>query len=619
MDQQLVSISDVSELLGGKAEEDHLEVEHEVLNEDVVLEGDEGEEDVTVIALPINDGMLGLENIRFFCWMNSILQVLLHLPLFSNGLAAPYYEEVTKRNKSLPDSYYSQFISNMLAWQNSKLSEIRYGCVVHFFSFLSKYWHQPNVQTLETKDIREYLAQVYFEDTRYDQNDANEFLVNMLSDIGEFTGTLPLSKWSEDDRTLFLSEIESLEDKEEQAWRRAFRSSDRSSIGEKYSFVIRVRNICDECKSVSDNYEVHTTLNLPIPGDENDTKTLNDCLARFQENVKLNRPDTLYFCSTCGGPRTAVQYTTLHRAPQYLFVSLKRFQQQSNGSLTRNNSKINYPERWIGMFGGTEEYQLTSVVCHVTIGKSLQTGHYFSYCLHHGWWYRYDDKSVSKCYNGDDFSTRKTTDEPFRQNESCYILVYQRLTPEDELAPLHQGYQADGAYPKPELVLGRQPHSTRGSIPAHLWDRWRASPSSTGSLTLVEPASKRPQFLTGTTLEQGTSPPAPVEVGRDFFQEFIQSIFTNNFTRFSQLLRAKPSLVFEHDAYGRTAMMYACIVKNERMQGVLDFLGSNLAHTDKEGKTAAEYFRVDHNNYAIRLQLATHPSADVRPHWFEDS
>ncbi|KAI8094723.1 hypothetical protein BDF21DRAFT_376051 [Thamnidium elegans] len=131
--------------------------------------------------------------------------------------------------------------------------------------------------------------------------------------------------------------------------------------------------------------------------------TLLDCLDRYTQPEKLGPNE--YSCSKCGNTfQEATKQLSIKRIPPVLSIQLKRFE-HGTSSTSKIETKIKFPaELDLTPYTSTKKkendniYTLFAVVNHQ--GK-MDTGHYTMYAKHRNEWFRFDDHNVTVAYQKD--------------------------------------------------------------------------------------------------------------------------------------------------------------------------------------------------------------------------
>nr|DBA19425.1 TPA: hypothetical protein GDO54_015263 [Pyxicephalus adspersus] len=173
---------------------------------------------------------------------------------------------------------------------------------------------------------------------------------------------------------------------------------------------LRSQVICQNCKHTSERHEEFLDINLDI----NSSKTVLQSLKNFVK-VETMKGDNAYRCGECNQLVTAKKRSTIHKPPNIMTISLKRFDMFTGSKLTK---KIKYPKR-LNITQCTSDrkkstkYDLYAVLVH--IGSSCQSGHYYAYVKDNSdRWYLMNDSQVTSC--------KVTT----VLNQEAYLLFYTR-------------------------------------------------------------------------------------------------------------------------------------------------------------------------------------------------
>ncbi|KAF8250268.1 cysteine proteinase [Wilcoxina mikolae CBS 423.85] len=307
-------------------------------------------------------GLRGFLNMGSTCFMNVILQSLIHNPLVRNFYLSDGHKqkECTRTNcmSCAMDEVFIEFFTQ------DKLEG--FGPV----NLLTTSWKcEQTLAGYQQQDAHEYL----------------QFLLNQLHYTNKGT-----EQKSEDCSCIIH----------------------RSFYGKLQSDVT-----CEGCKNVTTALDPVMDLSLDlrikdkkklvVPGSQGIVQTVQQCLARFTATEKLGVNE--YNCGKCSGPKEATKQLTIKRLPPVLCIQLKRFEHSANGS-SKIDVAIRFPlELDMTPFTtrakrkakeGEKEskpvkpyiYDLLSVVVHK---GEINTGHYSSYCRENGQWFQFDDSMVT--------------------------------------------------------------------------------------------------------------------------------------------------------------------------------------------------------------------------------
>ncbi|KAM4524186.1 ubiquitin carboxyl-terminal hydrolase 42-like [Odontesthes bonariensis] len=163
-------------------------------------------------------------------------------------------------------------------------------------------------------------------------------------------------------------------------------------IDQVFGGCLRSRVKCSNCKAVSDTFEPFLDLALDVT----EASSVSKALKHFVKSEKLGGENS-YKCSKCNTMVTAKKGFKIHRSPNVLTLSLKRFTNFSNRKITKD---VKYPEfldlqRYMSQSEGEPQiYGLYAVLVHS--GAHCHSGHYFCYTkASDGQWYKMNDSTVS--------------------------------------------------------------------------------------------------------------------------------------------------------------------------------------------------------------------------------
>ena len=168
---------------------------------------------------------------------------------------------------------------------------------------------------------------------------------------------------------------------------------------------------CEECAFESCKYEYTTILSLSVK------PTLKECFEQFIEEEIVDRR-----CEICKCTKSKKR-KALWRPGMILFIQLCRFNNLPNGRVWKNNQEVEIPEQidiseFCDKSMGTDTtvsyvYRLKGISNHL---GSLFGGHYTADCLSiidNKTWYHFDDSRVGKHQNSD------------IDKSAAYILMYE--------------------------------------------------------------------------------------------------------------------------------------------------------------------------------------------------
>ncbi|KAI3985759.1 hypothetical protein MKX01_030673 [Papaver californicum] len=328
-------------------------------------------------------GLRGLNNLGNTCFMNSVLQALIHTPPLRNYFLSDRHNRESCRKTSADrlclccdiDAIFTSVFSG----DRAPYSPAR---------FLFSWWqHSANLAS-------------------YEQQDAHEFFISMLDRIHEREGQV------------------TAQNKE---------NEDCHCIGHKvFSGILRSDVTCTTCGFTSTTYDPCVDISLDLntssvsPKDvtEKPTKsnqnagisTLVGCLDLFTRPEKLGSDQKL-FCQHCQTKENSLKQMSIRKLPLVLCFHIKRFEHSPVRKMSRKIDRyLQFPfsldmipylsssivrNRFgnrIFAFEGDEsdmstEFEVFAVVSHS--GK-LESGHYVTYLRLRSQWYKCDDAWVTQ-------------------------------------------------------------------------------------------------------------------------------------------------------------------------------------------------------------------------------
>lgn len=347
-------------------------------------------------------GLRGLNNLGNTCFMNSVLQALLHAPPLRNYfLSDQHNREACRKSSSdrlcLPcdmDVIFSAAFSG----DRSPYSPAQ---------FLFSWWQ-----------LSENLAS-------YEQQDAHEFLISMLDRIHEKEGK---TKYPNKDNV-----------------------NCHCIAHRVFSGLLRSDVTCTTCGFTSTTYDpcmdISLDLNTPCsnrdlpnkaskPTEYTASSTLGGCLDLFTRPEKLGSDQKL-FCQSCQERRESVKQMSIRKLPLVLCLHIKRFEHSYIRKMSRKIDRhLQFPfsldmtpylsssvvrKRFgnrIFAFEGDEsdlstKFEVFAVVTH---SGMLESGHYVTYLRLKSHWYKCDDAWITE------------VDEEVVRSLQTYLVFYVQKT-----------------------------------------------------------------------------------------------------------------------------------------------------------------------------------------------
>lgn len=346
-------------------------------------------------------GLRGLNNLGSTCFMNSVLQALLHAPPLRNYFLSDRHHRKFCRKRSadqlcLPCDIDCLF-SAVFSGERTPYSPAQ---------FLHSWWlHSENLAT-------------------YEQQDAHEFFISVLDQIHE-----------KESKNLKLN--------------RDVR--DCECIAHRvFSGLLRSDVTCATCGSISSTYDpcVDISLDLDMQSASpshtahrssnatSDISTLTSCLEHFTRSEKLGSDQKLY-CENCQDRQESLKQMSFRHLPLVLCLHIKRFEHSHVRRTSRKiDQYVQFPfsldmnpyisssvvrsrhRNRVVSFDDDEadtltEYEIFAVVTH---SGMLESGHYVTFLRLYNQWYKCDDAWIME------------VDEGTVRASQCYMIFYLQKT-----------------------------------------------------------------------------------------------------------------------------------------------------------------------------------------------
>ena len=410
-------------------------------------------------------GKCGLNNIGNTCYMNSILQLLLHCkPLISFLIKKSSLDDdnITMIQKADYEHYLEQGSMENVAKEERKrlrlekdaevsikradIDKHKLASVTAQLAEIVDTFINKGASVITPGSFKQAVDKKFSVFKGYSQHDAHEFIIHILDAIIEETGieSEPVINNVPQCISSYIDKLENfkkqvketilIEDKKKIIENlNEYRKMNKSIISkynglrhmvelykQKYNpFIYQIQSIlvhtveCNECKNLSSNYENSPVLQLYV----------YDSLNNSLDN--LVKPETIenYKCTVCNENRTISKSCKLWRTPSVLFIQLKRFEVLPNGRTRKNNIDVDIPltidltpycdQTMNGENKINRVYKLKGFSNHM---GSLNGGHYTADCVcivDNETWYHFDDSSVMQ-------NTNKMIN-----TSNAYILMYE--------------------------------------------------------------------------------------------------------------------------------------------------------------------------------------------------
>ncbi len=321
---------------------------------------------------------LGLNNYGVNCYMNSVIQAIVHIPAMTH-----YLDSVYRGNYD--DIISPKSVTKVMAGISNRMWNID---------------NKIHKRYISPQRLLERLDDINCTMSIYEQEDSHEFFISLISRIQE--DSVPRGK-----------------------------KLNSSIIYDIFAGSLDQSVICKSCGHVSkteqDFYDLSIDMNLSIE------KSLTEYF-----RPEILKPDTEqtkskdnYQCEKCHKRSSITKFSLIKKLPETLILHVKRFKFNGNGNSSKLKETIDFPNDlnlkkftiYSSINNNTTNnnlndlfnYKLSSVVVHE--GRTTNSGHYISHCKQpDGTWATYDDEYF----------------QPIKENNvltepSAYLLIYSRM------------------------------------------------------------------------------------------------------------------------------------------------------------------------------------------------
>lgn len=304
-------------------------------------------------------GLRGLLNLGATCFMNCIVQALMHTPLL--------------RDYFLTERHYCKGLSG--------------SCLVCEVSKLFQAFYNGDRVPLS---LHELLHLIWTHATHlagYEQQDAHEFFIATLDVLHKHCSE-------------FMP--------------RPSNAVSHNNIGHCSCIIHQIFTgglqsdvVCQNCNGVSTTIDPSWDFSLdlgPVTGGGRSPCSLIDCLERFTKAEHLSSNEKP-MCENCASYQESTKQFTIKTLPIVVSIHLKRFQ-HSEEAETKISTSISFPEmldmtpfmskRKKGTpFSSDNRYSLFAVINHS--GNSINAGHYTAFVRQqHDYWYKCNDHVITR-------------------------------------------------------------------------------------------------------------------------------------------------------------------------------------------------------------------------------
>lgn len=333
----------------------------------------------------------GLPNLNATCYLNSILQCIINIPHIRSLLNTNNDKLNIENDGNNVCNAFENFIFSHINKDSSALEHSQ-ALIIFVRNFISYYQNFSSGM----QDQHEYLMLLFkiIHDCRS---------VNCTFTVGgtvtnelERLELLALDNLRKDGMWISSDNLnQTLKGNDNKGY--------HSCIFEGFTGQVHAQTRCvlENCKYVSDRFEVFRSLEIDIGNDE---CSLESCLENYIKETQLDESE-LYECYKCKQKNRSIRKFSLWRLPRVLIITLKRFNSSWDKSRqtlvsVKNNINILIPEQLdVKNFQSTSAiskgktiYDLRSVAHHI---GNQNSGHCYSYVkAPNNIWFNIDDTNI---------------------------------------------------------------------------------------------------------------------------------------------------------------------------------------------------------------------------------
>jgi ubiquitin C-terminal hydrolase len=336
-----------------------------------------------------NFSFSGLRNVGLTCYMNSTLQLLLHIPELNSFFINIYSAQRNDFNRI-----------NKEADTKGRLSE-EYYKLVNKLNFV-------NINSISPRDFNNILSALNPQFRQFESNDSKDLLLYLIQSMHAELNYYGDKKLNNIPKCNQLIESDSFN-----FFDKVNNELNLSIFSYLFYGILKSRTKCTGCNKKLYNFQYFQFLVFPVFNFKD--KKLN-VYSGFKEFIKTEAMtgDNQYYCQHCKGLRDAKENSIIFYTPPYLIINLDYGKDKKYRPTNVEFGQI------FELSGFTDEkctqrvYELIGVSTH--IGSSGNSGHYIAYCknLQDNCWYKFNDSSVNIC----EFEEVK--------NNTPYLLVFKR-------------------------------------------------------------------------------------------------------------------------------------------------------------------------------------------------
>ena len=340
--------------------------------------------------------LVGLKNVGSTCFMNAILQFLIHVPELSL-----YFLNEYQNDKQLLKS------KNPHSLSKGDLSEAYYIVVKGVKDNSEEKTFKYN--SYNPKQFKEVLGKYNPQFSRYEANDSKDLILYLLQTFHEelnyFGDKTAPTNIQPPNQTLRYNAYN--------YFNLVYSTTNFSKISQLFYGTYENIIKCVECKNSFYSYQKFEYISFSTYSYKNKKFDIMKGFEHIESKQEL-KGDNQYNCIICNKMVDASLISKIIDLPKYLILNIDYGKNKVNEVKQLQFEEEIDLQKFISFYCGQKtKYKLVAVCTH--IGSSGPTGHYIAFCLDkiNKIWYKFDD------------STCKKADKYELNNNSPYLLLYE--------------------------------------------------------------------------------------------------------------------------------------------------------------------------------------------------